>query len=236
MNRPFRAVLPFVAATMVAGSASAYPATVEIDLNLRSGPSAAAPVIDVMPAGAVVDVGAPLANGWCPVDYRGLEGFASCSYLGGSTGSVGVVSAPALYYDDYYGYPAGVTLYLYGGRPFYWDDGRRVFIKKRIIRDRDDRDYDRRVIVRERDDDRRVVVRRDDDRVIRRVDRVDEGDFDRRRLTVQRGDEDRLQVRESRPEGREPLRLQRQDDDATGAIRRSGGGETWLRRGGRDRD
>jgi uncharacterized protein YraI len=228
MNRPFRVVLPFAAAMMVAGSAFAYPATVEIDLNLRSGPSTADAVIDVMPAGSVVDVGAPLANGWCPVDYRGLEGFASCSYLGGPTGSVRIVRAPAYYYDDYYGYPAGVSLYLYGGRPFYWNDGRRVFVRKRIDRDRDDRDHERRLIVRERGDDRW-----DDRRGIRRMDRGDEDDFDGRRVRMPRGGNDRLQIGEARRERPDSFRTQPQGNDFTGAIGRSGGdGEMRFRRGG----
>lgn len=68
-----------------AGAASAAPAVVSNYLNLRSGPGTGYRVVDVMPAGATVDV---LGCGtyWCRVAYGDTQGYASSSYLGlGST-------------------------------------------------------------------------------------------------------------------------------------------------------
>lgn len=48
------------------GMAAAAPATVETDLNVRSGPGLEYEVIGAMPAGATVDVMGCEAN-WCRV-------------------------------------------------------------------------------------------------------------------------------------------------------------------------
>lgn len=62
------------------GMASAFPAVVENDLNLRAGPGTGYHVIDVMPGGAAVQAG-NCYGGWCRVNYGGRTGYASRSYL-----------------------------------------------------------------------------------------------------------------------------------------------------------
>ena len=63
-----------------AGAASAAPALVTGDLNLRSGPGTNFRVITVLPGGATVNV-VDCGGGWCRVAWRGGDGFASRSYL-----------------------------------------------------------------------------------------------------------------------------------------------------------
>ena len=81
---------------LVAGSvaASARPATVTTDLNVRSGPGTRYAVIGSLPAGARVDVGGCTGN-WCRV----AGGYASASFLsfGGGTS---VVVQPGYYGND----------------------------------------------------------------------------------------------------------------------------------------
>ncbi len=56
-------------------------ATVLEGLNLRSGPSTSFPVVAVMPAGVTVSITGPLQNGYYPVRYNGINGFAYATYL-----------------------------------------------------------------------------------------------------------------------------------------------------------
>jgi uncharacterized protein YgiM (DUF1202 family) len=63
------------------GTAAAAPAVVTNDLNLRSGPSTGYRVVNVMPAGATVDV-IDCSGNWCRVAWGGTEGYASLNYLG----------------------------------------------------------------------------------------------------------------------------------------------------------
>ena len=74
-----------------AGVASA--AVVEGDLNLRTGPSTSYSIIDTMPAGANVDI-LSCTGSWCRVAFRGIEGYASASYLGGGGGGAVYAAAP----------------------------------------------------------------------------------------------------------------------------------------------
>jgi uncharacterized protein YraI len=63
-----------------AGVASAAPALVTGDLNLRTGPGTNYRVTTVLPGGSTVNVG-DCGGGWCRVAWRGGDGFASSSYL-----------------------------------------------------------------------------------------------------------------------------------------------------------
>jgi uncharacterized protein YraI len=75
----------FLAASLLAGSAalaSAAPAVVSNDLNLRAGPGTGYGVVAVMPAGSTVDTIGCTGN-WCRVSYGGVVGYASASYLDG---------------------------------------------------------------------------------------------------------------------------------------------------------
>ncbi|HET7848351.1 MAG TPA: SH3 domain-containing protein [Pseudolabrys sp.] len=112
-------MLAGVALLASAGAASA--AVVENDLNLRSGPGTGYAVIDVMPAGASVDV-LSCTGGWCRVAYAGETGYASRSYLGGAT--TAYVAPPAYTYAPAYEY--GPYAYDYGYSPYdygYYDYG-----------------------------------------------------------------------------------------------------------------
>lgn len=50
-------------------------------LNLRAGPSTSDSVLDVMPAGSLLDLGDTAANGYVAVTYGGTDGWAYASYV-----------------------------------------------------------------------------------------------------------------------------------------------------------
>ena len=50
-------------------------------LNLRSGPGTSYSVLAVMPGGSTVSITGSLINGFYPVRYNGIDGFASATYL-----------------------------------------------------------------------------------------------------------------------------------------------------------
>jgi hypothetical protein len=74
--------------------ATAAPAVVTGDLNLRAGPGTGYGVMTVLPAGATVDAWRCSGN-WCRVDYAGYSGFASASYL--DIGGYAAAPPPAVY-------------------------------------------------------------------------------------------------------------------------------------------
>jgi uncharacterized protein YraI len=88
-----------------AGWAAAAPAVVLDYLNLRFGPGYNYAIIEVIPAGWMVDTGGCF-DGWCQVNVNGTAGYVDANYLGSPT-------APAMAYgaSPYYG-PYG----LYDGR------------------------------------------------------------------------------------------------------------------------
>jgi hypothetical protein len=118
MFRPYTAI---AAASILLGStslAAAALARVESDLNVRSGPGTEYRVVGVLPGGAPVDVG-PCNGGWCRVNYRGISGFASASYLDFARGPA-VAVAPTYEYDYYdYGYGPGFWDYGYAYGPSF---------------------------------------------------------------------------------------------------------------------
>lgn len=61
--------------------ASGGTARVASALNLRSGPSADADVLAVMPAGAILGLTGDSAGGYLSVSYDGTEGYAAADYL-----------------------------------------------------------------------------------------------------------------------------------------------------------
>lgn len=134
-----------------AAIASAAPASVTSDLNMRAGPGTGYGVVTVLPAGAVVDV-IGCTGSWCRVSWRGISGYASASYL--ASGGPVVRRAPVIVS------PPRVVIHTpYWNSGFYhWHDGRVWH------RDRDDRrwrDWDRR---RGGDGDRHRGRDRDRDR------------------------------------------------------------------------
>jgi uncharacterized protein YraI len=120
------------------GLAAAAPATVQNDLNLRSGPGPDYDVIAAMPAGTTVNVMGCEAS-WCRVAFGGSVGFASRGYLGlgGPVAAApaygeGYVSggyAPAYGYDeDSYAYGSYGPGYTYG-----YSEGERRFGNARRV-------------------------------------------------------------------------------------------------------
>jgi uncharacterized protein YraI len=57
------------------------PAIVREELNLRSGPGLGYAVVGVMPAGSTVRVTGDEAEGWFPVRYNELDGWAYAEYI-----------------------------------------------------------------------------------------------------------------------------------------------------------
>lgn len=87
-------------------SANAAPVSTIDDLNLRAEPALNATILDVMPAGAGVEITGDPANGYYPVVYNGQSGWAYSAYLtigftgngpvttGGQQGEVYVADGP----------------------------------------------------------------------------------------------------------------------------------------------
>jgi uncharacterized protein YraI len=78
---------------------AASAATISDDVNLRSGPGLGYRVLTLMPAGATVSVTGDASEGWYPVRYENVDGWAYAEYvaIGGtaqgnasSTGGAGV--------------------------------------------------------------------------------------------------------------------------------------------------
>ncbi|WP_169822908.1 SH3 domain-containing protein [Methyloligella halotolerans] len=88
---------------LFAAAAEARQAQTTADLNLRTGPGTQYAIIATMPAGSRIDIG-DCADGWCAVDWRGQDGYASMVGLTG--GPVG--PAPeVIVIDPPYPYRAG---------------------------------------------------------------------------------------------------------------------------------
>ena len=80
-DQPPAAPADAAAVPEAAAAAPAGAATITAPLNLRAGPAASAPVLLVMPAGAVLQpTGAP-QDGFYPVAFGGQTGWASADYL-----------------------------------------------------------------------------------------------------------------------------------------------------------
>jgi uncharacterized protein YraI len=72
---------------------TASAAVITNDLYLRNGPGTRYRVIDTMPAGTYVDL-LGCGGSWCHVDWHGLVGFASASYLARGGGAYAYAYAP----------------------------------------------------------------------------------------------------------------------------------------------
>jgi uncharacterized protein YraI len=94
------------------GWAAAAPAVVLDYLNLRFGPGYDFDIVEVIPAGWIVNAGG-CADGWCQVNVNGIIGFVDANYLG--------VPAPAYYWSygyAYWAYPNYASYYGYDGGPY----------------------------------------------------------------------------------------------------------------------
>jgi uncharacterized protein YraI len=136
-----------------AGAASAAPAFVVTDLNVRTGESTAFPVIGVLPGGSTVEVSG-CGDGWCYVPSYG--GFASASYLNIGAAAYGAV-VPGYVAPSYVAPSVEVVVPSPTYRSHYWyhDHDYRP-VRRAIRRDiRQDRREDRREVGQERREDRR---------------------------------------------------------------------------------
>lgn len=122
------------------GAASAAPATVAADINLRRGPGTNFGVVTVIPEGETVNRGSCSSNNWCRVSWNGVSGYLKASYLVAGGGSGRVVRSRRVYeepetvyvepevetYPYDYGYGAGVAAPIFGGSG-YWRNGRQYY-------------------------------------------------------------------------------------------------------------
>ncbi|MDQ3614181.1 MAG: SH3 domain-containing protein, partial [Chloroflexota bacterium] len=76
---------------LMAAPAAAQSATTTDRVNLRTGPGLEFDVIGLMPAGASLTVDGAVENGYFPVTYTGISGYASAAFIsvGGGSDIVG---------------------------------------------------------------------------------------------------------------------------------------------------
>jgi uncharacterized protein YraI len=184
-------------------AASAVPATVETDLNIRLGPSTGYAVLDTIPGGAVVDAVA-CYQGWCQVIWDGIDGFASRAYLDIAP-NVSIIAPPSGAI-----LAPGIVVYesRYYTRPIWSSRGSiiRQAIRRDIRRDRrevrQERREDRREVRRDRREDRQDVRQRREDRAERLRDVRTESLRNRRNVRSEAQRETRVK-RQNRVETRE---------------------------------
>jgi uncharacterized protein YraI len=108
MTRSIRNTLLASGAALLlsAGAAAAAPATVQSDLNVRSGPGAQYQVVGTVQGGETVDV-AGCSGSWCQIRFSGGTGYANQNSLamagGGGPGYAAVAPGyadPGYVYDD----------------------------------------------------------------------------------------------------------------------------------------
>jgi hypothetical protein len=99
------------------GWAAAAPAVVLDYLNLRVGPGYDYGVIEVIPAGWIIDAGA-CVDGWCQANVNGFAGYVDANYLGTARPPAIAYGAPR--YDWPYGrYDGRYTYWAYPYRGYY---------------------------------------------------------------------------------------------------------------------
>jgi hypothetical protein len=112
-----------------AGLASAKPAMVTSDVNLRKGPGTDSEVITLIPKGTMVEVG-PCTNGWCMVSWNGQDGYSIATNLGMGGPRPVRRPPPGVGEEDEYPPPPPGVVYapppayvvgppVYYGRPYY---------------------------------------------------------------------------------------------------------------------
>jgi uncharacterized protein YraI len=114
------------AVLLSAGAAAAAPATVQSDLNVRSGPGPQYQVVGTVQSGETVDV-AGCTGSWCQISFSGGTGYANQNYLamagGGGPGYAAVAPGYAAvapgYADPGYAYDDTPD---YAYNDYYYDD------------------------------------------------------------------------------------------------------------------
>jgi len=104
MNKLKCSMLCAAIVSLSAGSAAAAPALVLDYLNLRVGPGYDYGIIEVIPAGWVIEAGGCL-DGWCAVNVNGIPGYVDANYLGLGRPPAIAYGATPYYrpYGTYYG-------------------------------------------------------------------------------------------------------------------------------------
>ena len=95
--------------------ASATPAYVKTNVNMRSGPATTNEIVTRIPGGSLVDAN-NCKDGWCEVAWQGKNGFAIQTALDLSGR---VPSRPRAVYQPAPGYVEGPPIY-YGPPPSYY--------------------------------------------------------------------------------------------------------------------
>ena len=108
MNAWNRSIMSVSFLALSTGWAAAAPAVVLDYLNLRAGPGYDNYIIEVIPAGWIINAGG-CADGWCQVNVNGIVGFVDSNYLG--------VPAPTYYWSTW-AYPNYAYYYGYYGAPY----------------------------------------------------------------------------------------------------------------------
>jgi uncharacterized protein YraI len=122
-----------VLTALSAGSASAAPATVVTNTNLRQGPGTNFGVIMTVPGGAVVDV-IRCGVEWCNVMAGGHPGYMVGRNLGGGGAPVAVVAPPppvVVVGPGYYGRGYYGPRRFYGPRRAYYGGGYGYYGRRR---------------------------------------------------------------------------------------------------------
>ncbi|MGF0539706.1 SH3 domain-containing protein [Agrobacterium sp. ES01] len=175
MNKLTIIAATFAMSALAPAIAQAAQGFATANVNLRAGPSTQYPAVTVIPEGARLDIGGCMRSAnWCDVNYRGIRGWVSASYLQASYRQQRVHVGPQ-YYSPL-GIP-NVTFSVgsywdrnYRGRDFYrerndWDNnGNRHHRRDARPERRDDARPDPRDVRREPSRDDRKEVRRDDHR------------------------------------------------------------------------
>jgi uncharacterized protein YraI len=108
-------------------AASASPARVASNTNLRQGPGTTFGVVAVVPGGSVVEV-TGCSGEWCTANWHGRVGYMISTHLDLAAGPVGprvVAVYPEPYYGPYfYGGPYFYNRFYFGSR-YYGHYGRR---------------------------------------------------------------------------------------------------------------
>jgi len=84
-------------ALLPAATASADPALVITDLNMRASPSTQYSVVDVIPGGSVINARFCISNGWCRVSYDGRHGWVSGRYIRTARFADGLAPPPPVF-------------------------------------------------------------------------------------------------------------------------------------------
>ena len=104
-----------------AGAVAASPATVNDNLNLRSGPGVDHHVLNVLPAGSSVDV-LGCGRSWCRVSSAEGTGYVSSRYLDMGAQAYAQAPPPPVYVPPVYYEPAPLLSYGFGFDND-WNDG-----------------------------------------------------------------------------------------------------------------